>query len=77
MMVMIAESKVNPIMTHTPTFVEVRIWSFQNAEMGTMASTISVNVVNELTKYWKPSKMSGVQQEPGIRASHKISGGSH
>lgn len=51
MMVMIAESKVNPIMMHTPTFVEVRIWSFQNAEIGTSASTISVNVVHELTKY--------------------------
>lgn len=77
MIVMIAESKVNAIMMHTPTFVEVRIWSFQNAEIGTAANTISVNVVHELTKYWKPLKISGLQQVPGIRASHRMFGGSH
>lgn len=51
MMVTIAETRVNPIMIHTPSFVEVLICSFQNTEMGTMARMMSVRVVYALTKY--------------------------
>ena len=75
--VMMAESKVSDIITHTPTLVEVRIWSFQKADTGTIANTISVNVVQLLTKYWNPSKTFGSQHVPGIRWSHRMGGGSH
>lgn len=57
-----AESSVNPIIMQTLSLVENGICSFQNAEIGTIAKTISVIVVYALTKYEKPLKISELQQ---------------
>ena len=44
-MVTMAESNVNPIITHTLNFLENGICRFQNTLMGMTANTISVTVV--------------------------------
>jgi hypothetical protein len=77
MMVTIADIRVSPIMMHTPSFVVVRICSFQNTEMGTTAKMMSVRVVYALTKYEKPLKISGLQQVPSTVEFHSLAVGVH
>ena len=75
--VTIAESSVNPIMMHTPNFVENRSCSFQNTLIGTIANTISVIVVYALTQYEKSLKTTGSQHLPATEGSQSASVGVH
>ena len=59
MIAKIAESSVNPIIMHTPNFVENGSCSFQNTLIGTIANTISTIVVYALSQYEKSLEMAG------------------
>jgi hypothetical protein len=75
--VTIAEIRVKPIMMQTPSFVENGICSFQNAEIGTIANTISVIVVYALTQYEKSLKTFGLQHVPWTDGSQRACVGLH